>query len=218
MDERNRAENVEKLREQQIEMQKAQRAPSPFRAQDSTFFLDSPDSPGSADSVSDVEEIVSPTHQLPLKPRIEEPRWEIISPPSTSTSSEAGSTMTKRSMSSTSTASSAKTTVTRPSIEIDDEEDEDAALKAAVEISIARQISISRQQRNLLRTTSAAMPLPKTAQAAIGTARSTSVKANPMNSSGLGGRVIETKQSIPRLVDMHFGRNRKSERVVLEAM
>ncbi|KAK0643560.1 hypothetical protein B0T16DRAFT_184986 [Cercophora newfieldiana] len=209
MDERNRAENVEKLREQQIQMQKAQRAPSPFRPQDSTFFLDSPDSP---DTVSDVEEILSPVDALPLKPRIEEPQWEIVSPPSTSALSEASSTMTKRSMSSTSTTS---TNVTRPSIDLDDGED-DAALKAAVEISIARQISISRQQRNLLRTTSTAVPLPKTAPTAVGTARSASVKV-PM-ANGLAGRVIETKQSMPRLVDMHFGRNRKSERVVLEAM
>jgi hypothetical protein len=212
MDERHRQENVERLREQQIQMQQAQRAPSPFRPEDSTFFLDSPDSPS---SVSDVEEILSPTDIVPLKPRLEEPRWEIISPPSTSALSEASSTMTKRSMSSTSTMSSAKTSVTRPSLDMDDEE-EDAALKAAVEISIARQISISRQQRNLLRTTSSANPLPKNAPSAVVTARSASVKV-PM-ANGLAGRVIETKQSMPRLVDMHFGRNRKSERVVLEAM
>ncbi|KAK0619799.1 hypothetical protein B0T14DRAFT_496459 [Immersiella caudata] len=212
MDERNRQENVEKLREQQIQMQKAQRAPSPFRPEDSTFFLDSPDSPS---SVSDVEEILSPVDVVPLKPRLDEPRWEIVSPPSTSALSEASSTMTKRSMSSTSTMSSVKTSVTRPSLDMDDEE-EDAGLKAAVEISIARQISISRQQRNLLRTTSSANPLPKNAPSAVSTARGASVKVPTGN--GLAGRVIETKQSMPRLVDMHFGRNRKSERVVLEAM
>jgi len=216
MDERNRAENVEKLREQQIQMQKTQRPPSPFRPEESTFFLDSPDSPGSISSVSDVEEILSPADVLPLKPRIEEPRWEIVSPPSTSALSEASSTMTKRSMSSISTASSTKTHVTHPSVDMHDvDDDDDAALKAAVEISIARQISISRQQRNLLPTTNTAIPLPKMA---AGTARSASVKVNPMANGVSPGRVIETKQSMPRLVDMHFGRNRKSERVVLEAM
>jgi len=207
---------VEKLREQQIQMQKTQRPPSPFRPEESTFFLDSPDSPGSISSVSDVEEILSPADVLPLKPRIEEPRWEIVSPPSTSALSEASSTMTKRSMSSISTASSTKTHVTHPSVDMHDvDDDDDAALKAAVEISIARQISISRQQRNLLPTTNTAIPLPKMA---AGTARSASVKVNPMANGVSPGRVIETKQSMPRLVDMHFGRNRKSERVVLEAM
>jgi len=204
MDERSRAANVEKLREQQIQMQKVHEAPPAFEPEEGTFFLDSPA------SVSDVEEII-PAATLPLKPRIEEPQWEIISPPSTSALSETGSTTTKRTMSSTSSsASSVKTNITRPSIDID-EEDDDAALKAAVEISIARQISISRQQRNLLRTTNSAAP------AAAPATRSASVKLNPM-SKGLAGRVIETKQSMPKLVDMHLGQNRKSERVVLEAM
>ncbi|KAK1759395.1 hypothetical protein QBC47DRAFT_420373 [Echria macrotheca] len=187
MDERNRAANVEKLREQQIQMHKDQaRQPAPvFDPEESTFLLDSPQ------SVSDVEEII-PTQTLPLKPRIQEPQWEIISPPSTSTPSETSSTATKRTASSTSlSTSSIQTTVTRPSIEIND--DEDAALKAAVEISIARQISISRQQRNIA-----------------------SAKVNPV-SNGLAGRVLESKQSVPRLVDMHRDQYRKSERVVLEA-
>ena len=46
--------------------------------------------------------------------------------------------------------------------------------------------------------------------------RSGSVKV--VNTKGTAGRVVETKQSMPTLVDMHYGQHRKSERVVLEAM
>ncbi|KAK5660277.1 hypothetical protein OQA88_12817 [Cercophora sp. LCS_1] len=200
MDERNRAANVERLREQQIEMQKAQqaRATHTFGPEESALFLDSPQS-----DVSDVEEIVPAP--VSLKPRIQEPQWEIVSPPSTSTLSEASSTKTKRTTASS--ASSVQTTLTRPSIEIKSDDDEEEALKAAVEISIARQISISRQQRNLLRTTTTG-PLPTLASGTM--KRSVSAaKTSP--------RVVETKQSMPRLVDMHREQYRKSERVVLEA-
>ena len=206
MDERNRQAAVERLRERQIQMAKAQQAPQPppsefvFKPEESVLILDSPG------SVSDVEEITSPTDMNPpLKPRIEEPQWEIISPPSTSTTSETGSMTTKRTTSSASSnASSIQTHVTRPSLEV---EDDDAALRAAVEISIARQISISRQQRNLLRTTTRGSSIP----------RSVSIKKNPLPTT-VPGRVLDSKQSLPTVVDMHLGQNRKSARVVLEAM
>lgn len=217
MDERNRAANVEKLREQQIQMQKAEQARSAahtFGPEESALFLDSPQS-----DVSDVEEIIPRVDSLPLRPRIQEPQWEIISPPSTSSPSETSSTTTKRTTSTTSSsASSVQTNVTRPSMEksnYDDDDGEDAALKAAVEISIARQISISRQQRNLLRTTTTT-GLPASNGAPKMMMRSVSARVTPLG-NGLPNRVIETKQSMPRLVDMHRNQYRKSERVVLEA-
>lgn len=218
MDERNRQAAVERLRERQIQMAKAQQAPQQapppeqvlqappappsdfvFKPEESVLILDSPQS-----SISGLEEVASPTEMNPpLKPRINEPQWEIISPPSTSALSEAGSMTTKRTASSASSnASSVQTHITRPSLEV---EDDDAALRAAVEISIARQISISRQQRNLLRTTT---KIP----------RSVSIKKNPMPTTGLPGRMLDSKQSVPTVVDMHLGQNRKSARVVLEAM
>ncbi|KAK0751084.1 hypothetical protein B0T18DRAFT_387259 [Schizothecium vesticola] len=226
MDERNRQAAVERLRERQIQMAKVQREqqaqqvrqppqaeqvlPAPqalpsdfvFKQEESVLILDSPQS-----SMSGLEEVASPTEMNPpLKPRINEPQWEIISPPSTSALSEAGSMTTKRTASSASSnASSVKTHITRPSLEM---EDDDAALRAAVEISIARQISISRQQRNLLRTTTKASSIP----------RSVSIKKNPMPTTGLPGRMLDSKQSVPTVVDMHLGQNRKSARVVLEAM
>lgn len=221
MDERNRQAAVERLRERQIQMAKAQQAPQQapppeqvlqappappgdfvFKPEESVLILDSPQS-----SISGLEEVASPIEMNPpLKPRINEPQWEIISPPSTSALSEAGSMTTKRTGSSASSnASSVQTHITRPSLEV---EDDDAALRAAVEISIARQISISRQQRNLLRTTTKASSIP----------RSVSIKKNPMPTTGLPGRMFDSKQSVPTVVDMHLGQNRKSARVVLEAM
>lgn len=221
MDERNRQAAVERLRERQIQMAKAQQAPQQapppeqvlqappappsdfvFKPEESVLILDSPQS-----SISGLEEVASPIEMNPpLKPRINEPQWEIISPPSTSALSEAGSMTTKRTGSSASSnASSVQTHITRPSLEV---EDDDTALRAAVEISIARQISISRQQRNLLRTTTKASSIP----------RSVSIKKNPMPTTGLPGRMLDSKQSVPTVVDMHLGQNRKSARVVLEAM
>lgn len=215
MDERNRAAQVEKLREQQVQMQKAQQAQQAqyiFGPEESALILDSPQ------SIPDIENEEIPNGPLPPKPRVEEPEWQMVSPPAvTSASSEASSTITKRTASSASSSASSvqtvQTQITRPSLDVDED---DAALKAAVEISIARQISISRQQRNLLRTTT-------TTAAAAGAARamrSASVKMamNPLAGNPVVGRVAETKLAMPRLVDSQFLQHRKSERVVLEAI
>ncbi|KAK0715843.1 hypothetical protein B0H67DRAFT_252565 [Lasiosphaeris hirsuta] len=217
MDERNRAAQVEKLREQQVQMQKAQQAQYIFGPEESALILDSPQSISDM-SIPDMEKKEISNGPLPLKPRIEEPEWQMVSPPAVnSASSEASSTATKRTASSVSSSGSSvqtvQTQITRPSLDVDEG---DAALKAAVEISIARQISISRQQRNLLRTTT-------TTAAAAGAARamrSASVKMamNPLAGNPVVGRVAETKLAMPRLVDPQFAQHRKSERVVLEAI
>ena len=218
MDERNRVAQVEKLREQQAETQKTQHAQKPqhfFGPEESALCLDSPQ------SISDVDEIVAPVSAVTLKPRIQEPQWEIITPPppSASASSEADSTTTKGAASSSptapSTASSVQTHITRPSLEV---EEDDAALKAAVEISIARQISISRQQRNLLRTTTTMGPASRAAGRTVRSA-SAGARMGPAGpaSQGVIGRVVDTKQSVPTLVDIQLTQQRKSQSVVLEA-
>ncbi|OAA47789.1 hypothetical protein NOR_02279 [Metarhizium rileyi] len=80
--------------------------------------------------------------------------------------------------------------------EKDEDEDQDKAVQDAVEISIARQISMSREQRRMLG------PL----------------QMHPTE----GRRIAETKSSTPRLVDPRFdpsslsAGHRNSERVVLE--
>lgn len=84
----------------------------------------------------------------PLKPTLHEPQWHMISPSTTSSglSSASFSAGPRRSPS----VSSASTHMTKPSTDSKFEE-ADAAFQNAVEVSIARQISISRQQRQLLR-------------------------------------------------------------------
>ncbi|KAK3390400.1 hypothetical protein B0H63DRAFT_519625 [Podospora didyma] len=240
MDERYRAAQVEKLREEQIQAARTQRRqqeqqlPPPkqatsfhFGPEESGLILDSPQSMSSDGEYrdDDNENAVGVAKSVipPLKPVAAEPQWQMISPPP-STSSEAGST--KRTMSSaSSSASSTQTHLTRPSLEV---EEGDAALKAAVEISIARQISISRQQRQLLRPLQTIVSQAATtagSRGAPGVMRSASastMRTSPVVlSKGMMGRVIETKQSVPTLVvpseQYQQHSYRKSERIVLEA-
>ncbi|KAH8889835.1 hypothetical protein GQ53DRAFT_651583 [Thozetella sp. PMI_491] len=222
MDEQNRAANVERLREQQA--QQAQQARQQTQTQttivvqdkgfhfgpdESGLILDSPQS-------MDEEDVI---HSRATKPAILEPQWQIISPPSSSASSVA----TKRSPSS---ASSVQTTVTRPSLD-----EGEAALQAAVEISIARQISVSRQQRQLLvplqtnvaqfGTRSGSAAMARAADRSPNSAASAS--RSPINKLGRNERVAETKFSTPTLVvpretlENQLAQHRKSERVVLES-
>ncbi|KAM7190588.1 hypothetical protein V8F33_009378 [Rhypophila sp. PSN 637] len=170
MHERNRAANVEKLREQQRAPPQPKPASQPtiitgfrFGPEDSALILDSPMSM-SSDGDGDGEPLTPPFDEnrsgggfqppFPLKPTLAEPHWEMIStPPSDSTSSSESVSSSKRtalpSSPSTSTLSSVQTLPATFTAVADD--DDDADLKAAVEISIARQISISRQQRQMLK-------------------------------------------------------------------
>lgn len=109
-----------------------------FGADQSGLMLDSPTSMES----QELEELIAAE---PLKPTVYEPRWQMISP-TTATSSSMKSANSDRRGRSPSAASSASH-VTKPSTDMDPME----ALQNAVEVSIARQISISREQRNLLR-------------------------------------------------------------------
>lgn len=198
---------------------------SQFNLDQSSLILDSPTSISSEDT-----EVIH-AQSIAVKPTIPEPKWQIISPPSSVTSSTPSSTNTSASAStadnSNSTtrtsdmvankisrkpsAPSIKTHVSQPSVEIDEA---DSALKAAVEISIARQISISRQQRHLLR------PLQTTKGGSIKGRVSPSRSPISLNRNE---KLSETKNSTPTLVhpeetfDSQLqARNRKSERIVLD--
>ncbi|KAL2023086.1 hypothetical protein VTK56DRAFT_3996 [Thermocarpiscus australiensis] len=180
MDERNRAAQVEKLREQQQQQaQQAQpsrsrqqatatadrAAASQFGPEESALGLNSPQSiPSSSEGKNDDEEPPEgrhlPTRVLapPQKPSPPEPQRQMTSPPSSTSSSSSASPSSADSA--TTKRSAASSASTRPSSSLDDNDmpsasiavdEDDAALKAAVEISIARQISVSRQQRKLLR-------------------------------------------------------------------
>ncbi|TLD17909.1 uncharacterized protein PgNI_01747 [Pyricularia grisea] len=187
-----------------------------FGQDQSSLYLESPTSP-----VSDYERDQRTTVQQ-LKPTIAEPHWQLVTPPSSAaTSSSTASSTRKRSPSST---SSVATNVTRPSV--DDESDN--ALKAAVEISIARQISISRQQRQMLRPLHTSAMRDRNGMTATsprpGRPVPSPAKVSPVK-LGKNERLQETKSSTPTLIHpprQHLSAeqlmmHRKSERVILEA-
>ncbi|KAL1866111.1 hypothetical protein VTK73DRAFT_4904 [Phialemonium thermophilum] len=209
-----------------------------FRPEESSLILDSPQSltdedVGKAVAEDDyhhiLKETASPSSSTvttapaigATKAAYAEPQWQMISPPVSSASSVTTAT-TRRPPSSS--ASSVQTHITRPSVDIDES---DSALKQAIEISIARQISISRQQRTLLRPVktniNTAGPLPAHPQS-VKTSPGGNIGASPIRKGALGlsERVAETRFATPMLVVPREPRNgqwaqhRKSERVVLE--
>lgn len=178
------------------------------------------DSPTEMDSPAD-EIVIS----QPFKPTLHEPQWQMVSPQSVSASSTAASVLSGPRQRSPSAASSATahTHATKPSSDLDEA---DAAFQSAVEVSIARQISISRQQRQLLR------PL-QTRRGTAGAERSASVSPlgvkivkSPSPSRRLTDEesIKETKSSTPTLIHprespvnpAHLAQNRKSSWAVVE--
>jgi hypothetical protein len=178
-----------------------QQQKSNFGPGQSALILDSPTSDSAPEVV--VKE--------PLKPAIPEPSWQILSPPSSTTSSSAGS-YRKRSPSS---ASSVQTHVTQPSID-----ESDPNLKSAVEISIARQISISQQQRQLLQPLKTDISRPGGRE----TSPAGSGGKSPVRKLTVGKneRLGEAKSATPTLIhpgekfDSPLAQHRKSERIVVE--
>jgi hypothetical protein len=139
----------------------------------------------------------------------------------------------------TTTTKTAAAPATRKIPPLDDEED--AALKAAVEISIARQISISRQQRTMLRPLAQRGVVMSSSSAPVGgvngpngRGRSATVGAGTgiINGSGNGlaaqeqvtvgivkGRVVETRLTAGGAAGGLGGNGiRRSERVVLDVV
>lgn len=188
-----------------------------FGPDQSALLLDSPTSMNSHEEI-----IIS----QPFKPTLHEPQWQMVSPSTTNTSVfTASSGRRGRSPS----GGSSSTHVTKPSSEFDPQ---DAALQNAVEVSIARQISISRQQRNLLRplntrrgTETKPGGLNSAGSSMLGDSRSpigmTVVKAPSPSRLGKDEPIKETKSSTPTLVHRRGSpvdpQNRKSSWVVLES-
>ncbi|KAH7145800.1 hypothetical protein B0J13DRAFT_327966 [Dactylonectria estremocensis] len=170
----------------EVQVQARGRQASPFTPDTSSLILDSPE-----DGEFDEEVEIHITDKL--RPTFVEPKWQMVSPPGSTTSSSPKATRKVSPPASlASLASTDQMTVIKSQpLQLDPDE----ALRNAVEISIARQISVSHQQRNMLH------PL----------------KSNP--SHGIPG-LAETKTATPRLVrpqdisawEMH----RKSSRVVVE--
>ncbi|KAI0596453.1 hypothetical protein F4775DRAFT_312815 [Biscogniauxia sp. FL1348] len=191
------------------------------------------DSPSSIDSpvveVARMEALRPSAHHMPP-----EPKWQMLNS-SQITVSTAISVSSDRKRSPSSAASSAPTNLTQ----ISTQDIEEARLPEnggnpnlnPVEISIARQISISRQQQKMLQ------PLRAKAAAAATSPSAASCRSagSPAKTSPLvtGGRmaiassellaVAETKTLTPTVVhpadpwDLQLAHNRKSERVILES-
>ncbi|KAK4655711.1 hypothetical protein QC762_304800 [Podospora pseudocomata] len=217
MDEINRAAQVEKLREQQQAQLNPPRQPPPttnpfyFGPNNSALILDSPASFATTSSLADEDyeplSARAAVTAIPLRPAVPEPTWTMISPPSSTASSSDSS---KQSAASSVTTSPSLDTL-RPlehKPKVPPVEEDDVALKAAVEISIARQISISRQQRNMLRPLGQGATMSSSAKSGAIRGRSATVG---------GGRVqVEilkrgTKLGVPMVVN--GGENRRSELV-----
>ncbi|KAI0857865.1 hypothetical protein F4860DRAFT_331562 [Xylaria cubensis] len=203
-----------------------EREPSPspreFSNDQSHLILDSPTDVGPEDEDEDTTipwQAWKPTNYQPPP----EPKWQMISP-SQKTPSTASSYASSQRKRSPSLASSSRTHLTQPSEDFDDiSHHPDGKMMTPVEISIARQISISRQQRNMLlqplRTGNAMPPPPppplllpsvSVSPGSSGRKQSTSSHvASPASASrmppavvavGEPGRIAETKTSTPTLV------------------
>lgn len=179
-----------------------------FGPEQSGLLLESPT------SINSREEIIV---SQPFKPTLHEPQWQMISP--STASSSAASVRRGRSPS----AASSNTHVTKPSSEFDPA---DAALQSAVEVSIARQISISRQQRQLLRPlqtrrgTGDARPSPSSVTEGRSPLGVTVIKAPSPNRLGRDEPIKEVQSSTPTLVHTRQfppAEHRKSSWVVLDS-
>lgn len=204
--------------------------PEPIYPTDTSFHFGPVGPDPILESPTDMDAPDDSTMSQPFKPTIYEPHWQAISPPpapaSSSSSTAPSSALSPSALSptATATASSPTTTVrthtTKPSNEIDDA---DAAFQNAVEVSIARQISISRQQRELLR------PLQsRKAGGGAGGAGGAGPKGvkvpSPTRRLTNDETIKETKISTPKLVHprespvnpAHLAQNRKSSWAVVE--
>lgn len=216
-------------------------SPSPrhFSNDQSNLILDSPTSDND-DGAAIPWQAWKPTTNHHLPP---EPKWQMISPSQKTPSTASSYASRKRSPS---LASSSRTHLTQPSdVDFDDQQhySPDGKLMTPVELSIARQISISRQQRNMLlqplRTGTTVLPvsLPSVSVSPNAAAARKQSVASPASASssrmppplvpvGEPGRIAETKTSTPTLVhppdllDPHnvalLAQHRRSERIVLE--
>ncbi|KAI0200358.1 hypothetical protein F4808DRAFT_168331 [Astrocystis sublimbata] len=188
-----------------------------FSNDQSNLILDDSPSDDDPESVSSsVPAWKPPNYQPP------EPKWQMISPAQKTppTASSSASSQRKRSPS---LASSSHTHITQPSEERDDIGlHSDGRAMTPVEISIARQISMSRQQRKLLlqplRTGGPIIPPPTiplpsvcespsnirkqsvTGHAHAASPGPSSASRKPSSSASSPARIVETKMSTPTLV------------------
>jgi hypothetical protein len=173
---------------------------SPWSADESFLALDSPN------SMTSIEEVHDPA---PLKPRLTEPKWEMISPKSVpedpmkvkplrlapKPDSKVQQLPRKQSLQSSLDA------LARAGAKEEAEE----LIRTAADVSIARQISVSRRQKQLL------VPIKSRI------ANAGPLAASKEESAGVEGLLVnEKKPLVPRLVNVQAGRVVRSERAVFD--
>lgn len=193
-----------KAREQQAATRDAQ-----FSPDQSHLILESP-----SDISSPELEIVRTQSVRPRASFMQEPKWQMVTPPTHTPSTTASSLTSDRKLSPSSPTSSTHSNLSQASQ--DDDPLENSANMNPVELSIARQISVSRQQRKMLK------PL-QTAFSTSPRPRASPLKSNPVPKIAMGKneRLAETKAATPTLVvpgetNESMAQHRKSERIVLE--
>ncbi|KAI2465487.1 hypothetical protein F4781DRAFT_23023 [Annulohypoxylon bovei var. microspora] len=179
-----------------------------FSPDSSNLVLESPTEMSSPEF-----EVVKPGSIRPRASYMQEPKWQMMTPQQDTPSTASSSLASDRKPPPSSPATSANSKLSLDSKEEDDLLENSSNMNP-VELSIARQISISRQQRKMLR------PLQTGARP-----QRSPGKLSPMPKIAMGQneRLAETKLKTPILVtpeettsNYNFAAHRKSERVVLE--
>lgn len=226
-----------------------------FHADESSLILESPtemDEEGFSpkDGTSSPKVIRSAS----VKPQIHEPKWQMINASSQQLPMSGASSITSSRKRSPSSISSAQTHITKPSVDSDtlkdlvpttsnattaprssSEEKQTSPAHApvagmtAVEQSIARQISVSREQRRMLKplqTTFGSGPRPQPRRGSGPGSGKVPLHISPLPTPkiamGHNERLAETKLVTPTLVtpqetdETKLAEHRRSERIVLE--
>ncbi|KAK8060409.1 hypothetical protein PG996_010339 [Apiospora saccharicola] len=226
---------------------------SKFNADESSLILESPTAMDE-EGFSPKDGTSSPAviRSTSVKPQIHEPKWQMINASSQQLPMSGASSITSSRKRSPSSISSAQTHITKPSVDSDtlgelthttsntttaprsssEEKPVPAASvtgMTAVEQSIARQISVSREQRRMLKplqTTFGSGPRPQPRRGSGPGSGKVPLHISPLPTPkiamGQNERLAETKMLTPTLVtpretnDTKLAEHRKSERIVLE--
>ncbi|KAI0175926.1 hypothetical protein GGR52DRAFT_337170 [Hypoxylon sp. FL1284] len=177
--------------------------------------LSSPNLDSPTDGLSSPElEVIKSTAVRPLASYAQEPKWQMVTPPQP-TPSTASTSVLNDEKTLPSPASSKRSNSSSTSQEVDIVLDNSANMDP-VALSIARQISVSRQQQKMLR--------PLQTGPAASRSRPSPSKTTPLPKIAMGAneRYVETLSSTPTLVtpdktwSSGLAQHRKSERVVLD--
>lgn len=181
-------------------LQPAATLTSPWSADESFLALDSPN------SMVSIEEVHDPA---PLKPRLTEPKWEMISPHTVPEDPMKIKPLRLAPKPDTKVQQLPRKQSLQSSLDAlaraGAKEEAEELIRTAADVSIARQISMSRRQRQLL------VPIKSR------TANAGPVAASKEESAGAERLLVNEKMPMmPRLVNVQAGRVVRSEKAVFD--